>query len=323
METRKFETKHLEKWKNNLDSCIRCGYCYEHCPIFKHERWESDAPRAKMISIYGLLSGQLEPSKYIADKIASCFYCGRCVAACSSGVPLTDIFTDAKRDFAGTEFESPGTTSVTGPECAACLACVRACPHEARSFVDGKIVTDIVKCQSCGICVDVCPNKAVSNNLSYGTNQTALRREINTFLQQDNSKAIVFGCNWSYYPDLQSSQLPPSENPNPEYKILINMCGGRLEKPLLLEPLLQKAWGVLVACCPDGDCDHNGNVHAKNHVQGLKSFMKDIDIDPERIHLVQIAHGDKAGFQKAINEFMERIKALGPLEQKELETQAA
>ncbi|SMC37164.1 Coenzyme F420-reducing hydrogenase, delta subunit [Desulfocicer vacuolatum DSM 3385] len=308
---REFKPTHLEKWKNNLDSCIRCGYCYEHCPVFKYDRWESDAPRAKMIMIFGLLSGQLEPSTYIADKIASCFHCGRCVAACSSGVPLLDIFTDAKRDFAGTEWESPGTTTLTGPECAACLACVRACPHEARSFVDGKIITDIVKCQSCGACLDVCPNKAVFTHLSCGTDQQALNREIGQFLEKEKAKAIVFGCNWSYYPDLQSSTM--ESNVPEEYKILINMCGGRLEKPLLLEPFLKNGWGVLVACCPDGDCEHDGNVKAKTHVAAIKDFLAQINIAPERIELVQIAHGDKARFQSAIDEFMEKINALGPI----------
>ncbi|SLM33025.1 putative fusion protein GlcF/heterodisulfide reductase HdrA [Desulfamplus magnetovallimortis] len=312
METRPFEPKHLDKWKSNLDSCIRCGYCYEHCPVFKHTRWESDSPRAKLIILYGLLAGKLEPSTYIADKIFSCFHCGRCVAACSSGVPLIEVFTDAKRDFKGTAFEVSGTTSITNSDCAACLTCVRACPHEARDFINGKIVTDTVKCQSCGICIDICPNNAASSCLSYGTNSSALKNEIGNFLEKDTSKAIVFGCNWSYYPDFQSSKMDRAPS---EYKILINMCGGRLEKTLILEPLLQNGWGVLVACCPDGDCEHDGNVKAKLHVKALRDLLGQMDINPERLQLVQIKHGDKAGFQKAIDTFMETINKLGPLKQ--------
>ncbi len=311
MELRTFETKHLDKWKSTLDSCIRCGYCYEHCPVFKDTRWESNAPRAKMIMVYGLLSGKLEPSTYISDKLSSCFYCGRCNAACSSGVTLTDIITDAKRDFQGTQFESPGSTSVTNTDCAACLACVRVCPHEAREFINGKIITDTVNCQSCGICVDVCPNQAVATNLSYGTDRFSLNQEIGTFLDKENAKAIVFGCNWSYYPDFQSSVMEPATDP--EYKILINMCGGRLEKPLLLEPLLQNAWGVLVACCPDGDCEHDGNVKAKSHVAALRQLLKNMGIEEDRLQLVQIAHGDKAGFQSAVDRFMETLNTLGPI----------
>jgi len=313
MEKRPMEFNHLEKWKSTLDNCIRCGYCYEHCPLAKHTRWESDTPRAKMSMLFGMLSGELAPSSYIAEKLFSCFYCQRCTAACSSGVPITDVFTDARADFAGTEFEMPGTTSVTGKECAACLACVRVCPHEARSFQDGVIVTDRVKCQSCGICVDTCPRQAITIETAYGTDRGFLDGEVAAFLEKENGKAIVFGCNWSFYPDLQTAVAPPSNDDEPEYKILINLCGGRLQKTQLLEPLLNNGWGVLVACCPDGDCEHDGNIKAKSHVNYLRSLLETMDIDPDRIQLVQIAHGDKSGFQEAIDTFMERINALGPL----------
>ncbi|MFO7884753.1 MAG: hydrogenase iron-sulfur subunit [Desulfobacteraceae bacterium] len=312
MENKKMEFKNTEKWKMTLDNCIRCGYCYEHCPLTKFTRWESDAPRARLVMLFGLLSGELEPSTYVADKLFSCFYCKRCEAACSSGVPLTDIFTDAKADFAGTEFEMPGTTSVTGPDCVCCLACVRACPHEARYFEDGVIITDPVKCQGCGICVDVCPRQTIEIQNTYGTDRAYLDNEVTRFLKQDNAKAIVFGCNWSYYPDFQTATGPDPAEPR-EYKILINMCGGRLQKAQLIEPFLHKAWGVLVACCPDGDCEHDGNVKAKAHVKYLKNALELMDIDPDRIQLVQIAHGDKAGFQSEINTFMEKINTLGPL----------
>ncbi|MBF0259249.1 MAG: hydrogenase iron-sulfur subunit [Desulfamplus sp.] len=318
MKKRKFELNHLLKWRNTLDKCIRCGYCYEHCPVFKYTRWETEAPRAKLTMIYGLLSGKLEPSKYMADKIFSCFNCQQCVAACSSGVPLTEIFTDARADFAGTEFDTTGTTSITGYGCANCLTCVRACPHDARYFKDGHIVTDSILCQSCGICMDLCPNQSVSATHKYGTDRIYLNRQITDFLQRKNSKVIVFGCNWSFYPDLQSSSydleasyVPIYEQPDPEYKILINMCGGRLTKPLILDPFLENAWGVLVACCPDGECEHEGNVKVTAHVKGMKPVLDALDIDSERLGLVQISHGDKSGFQKAIDAFVERVKVLG------------
>ena len=96
MENKIKEFKNLEKWQGTLASCIRCGYCFEHCPMFKHTGWESDAPRAKIITAFGLITGEVEPSESAADKMFSCFYCKRCEAACSSGVPLTEIFTDAR-----------------------------------------------------------------------------------------------------------------------------------------------------------------------------------------------------------------------------------
>ena len=296
----------LKKWEGTLAKCIRCGYCFEHCPIFKHTRWESDAPRAKIIMLHGLLSGNLEPSDYIAEKLFSCFFCKKCETACSSGVPLTEIFIDARLDLIEAGFDVTGTTSLTRTDCATCLACVRVCPHEARSLVGSKIVVDPVKCQACGKCVEVCPAGAASLGLNFGTSKDDLKHEASEYLNKSKkSKAIVFACNWSYFPDLQSSQLLETDDRG--YKIIVNMCGSRLEKEMLIEAFLNNAQGVLVACCPDGDCEHDGNENAKANVQYVKNLLQSLNMDPEKIHLVQIEHGDKSGFQMEIDIFMEKI----------------
>ncbi|MCD4743730.1 MAG: hydrogenase iron-sulfur subunit [Desulfobacteraceae bacterium] len=306
MKTKTIECKNLKKWEKTLASCIRCGYCFEHCPISKYTRWESDTPRAKIIMAHGLVSGSLEPSDYIAEKLFSCFFCKRCETACSSGVSLTDIFIDARKDLIEAGFNITGTTTLTRPDCVLCLACVRECPHEARLLVDNKIITDPVICQACGRCVEVCPTGAALNGLDFGTSKQALQHETMEYLQKSKkSKAIVFACNWSYFPDLQSSIQVAADNKT--YKIIVNMCGNRLEKETLIEAFLNNASGVLVACCPDGDCEHNGNEKAKSNVQYVKNLLQSINMDPETIHLVQIEHGDKSGFQMEIDTFMEKI----------------
>jgi energy-converting hydrogenase A subunit P len=41
--------------------------------------------------------------------------------------------------------------------CIKCKRCMKQCPVEAISEVDGKLVVDQLKCISCGECIDVCP----------------------------------------------------------------------------------------------------------------------------------------------------------------------
>ena len=316
METKeKTRFRHLEKWESTLSACIRCGYCFEHCPMFKNTGWESDAPRAKIITAFGLLSGELEPTEMAADKIFNCFYCKRCEAACSSGVTLTEVFTDAKKDLVEMGLKGPGTTSVTYLNCARCLVCVKACPHEARFHGEDGIETDPVKCQACGICVEVCPAGAARIENTFGTGRDDLIMESSRFLSTHASaKAIVFACNWSYYPDMQASRLPESETHDKDYEIYVNMCAGRLESQLLMAPFLNKAWGVLVAACPEDECQHkNGNTRAKKLVESLRSTLERVDIDPARLQVVEIPAGDKTLFQAEIDTFIDRLNSMGPI----------
>ncbi len=314
MENKIKEFSNLEKWQGTLANCIRCGYCFEHCPMFHHTGWESDAPRAKIITAFGMLEGKVEVSESSVNKMFSCFYCKRCEAACSSGVPLTEIFTDAKKDLKEMGFDGPGTTSITKLNCARCLICVSGCPHEARSHDGKKIVTDPAKCQACGICLEHCPAGAAQIENSFGTSKDELVESAATFLDTHTaSKAIVFACNWSYYPELQASVLPESETYDKDYEILVNMCGGRLEAQVLMAPFLHNAWGVMAAVCPDDECEHNGNLRAKKIIASLKKTFKAIDIDPERIQLVQIPAGDKTLFQAEIDTFIDNLNKMGPI----------
>ncbi len=92
------ETKYLEQWENEMNICIRCAYCYEGCPVYKELGWESDGARGKVMLAHALLSGKLEPSDYIMDKLYQCTYCRDCVERCSSNVSIPDIITAARAD---------------------------------------------------------------------------------------------------------------------------------------------------------------------------------------------------------------------------------
>ena len=99
------EIKYLKDWENDMNRCIRCAYCFEGCPVFKDLRWESDGARGKVILSFGLLTGQLEPSKYLADKIYQCTYCKDCMEKCSADVSIPDILTAARADLVNAGFE--------------------------------------------------------------------------------------------------------------------------------------------------------------------------------------------------------------------------
>ncbi len=62
------------------------------------------------------------------------------------------------RDF----LESEIIYAEVNPEkCAACLTCVRMCPHGAPQIIDKAAWINPLQCQGCGICAGECPNKAI------------------------------------------------------------------------------------------------------------------------------------------------------------------
>lgn len=306
------ELNRLRRWSTSLDGCIRCGYCFEHCPIYKSTRWETDTPRAKLILLFGLLSGEVEPSDYLVEKLFECFSCKRCDSACSSGVPVTDVFKDARADLLEAGFEVIGTTSVTDHDrCARCLNCVRMCKHEARSFVGDRVITDRLKCQSCGNCLDVCSAGAILIQKGYGTNPDEQREKLAGFLSQPQAKAAVFACTWSNHPGFQVSEM--SGNSQAEHMVLYTACSGRLRTRLVIDALMSGAWGVLVTRCPEDDCDHGGSARTLARVTALQAWLERIGIEPGRVQLQEVKKGDPAAQSAAVKAFLDDIRGLGPL----------
>ncbi len=179
------EFKNSEKWRCKLNACIRCGYCYENCHLFRVSGWETDTSRSKLVMLHGIMEGDLEPTEYAVEKFFQCYMCKRCDTTCSAKVPVTDIFKDARADFIEAGFDPVGTISQTDEDvCCRCQICISVCKHEARSYdkENDKIVVDKVKCESCGCCVAACPSGAAYSPEGFGVSQKELREQVVVFL---------------------------------------------------------------------------------------------------------------------------------------------
>lgn len=176
----------LQKWRNDLNVCIRCGYCFELCHLFRLFNWEVDTPRGKLLLLYGLLNDEIESSLDIAEKIFQCFHCGNCEKSCSAKVPITDIFSDAKAVFIEAGYEVEGVASRVNEDlCSRCGICVSVCKPEALSFVedDKPPVVDKVKCDGCGVCAATCPSGAIYQEEGFGVSQSELLGKVTASLE--------------------------------------------------------------------------------------------------------------------------------------------
>ena len=92
------ETKELDKLEDQMLRCIRCGYCFEFCPTFKQEGWESASARGRMTMAYAMSHGELEPSEAIAHRFFQCTTCKDCMNRCSAGIQIKDVVEAARAD---------------------------------------------------------------------------------------------------------------------------------------------------------------------------------------------------------------------------------
>jgi coenzyme F420-reducing hydrogenase delta subunit/ferredoxin len=312
----------IKKWENELNICIRCGYCYENCHLVKLDNWETNSPRGKLCLLYGLISGRLKPSQQIAEKLFECFYCKNCSKNCSAKVSVTDIFTAAREDLVEQGFSAEGVTAKVDQDfCSTCGICVSVCKAEAITIDREKkqITLDKVKCQGCGSCIAACPSGIISQKHGYGITASEMTGQIDTILKdagEDKPKIVVFLCNWQVHPGLHMSKMADSiVQKEKEYGIIVNVCAGRIGIDLILYALEQGAWGVMVGSCPFEECEHDGNYRIKARVHMLKNMMEQIGINPQRVKLDYFARTEGAKFVKSLNSFIDEIKALGPIKE--------
>lgn len=89
------KTEKLKSFGKHADNeilvCVKCGFCRVGCPVFQQTSLESTNARGKVILAYNLLTGKLEPSNELADKLFQCTTCMNCTIACPSQIKVADI----------------------------------------------------------------------------------------------------------------------------------------------------------------------------------------------------------------------------------------
>jgi F420-non-reducing hydrogenase iron-sulfur subunit len=93
------------------------------------------------------------------------------------------------------------------------------------------------------------------------------------------------------------------------------MCSGRVDPQFIMDAFARGADGVLIGGCHPGDCHYGeGNYKMLRRFQLLQRMLGDLGIEPDRLRLewISAAEGDKV--KSVINDMVEKVKALGPLD---------
>jgi F420-non-reducing hydrogenase iron-sulfur subunit len=126
-------------------------------------------------------------------------------------------------------------------------------------------------------------------------------------------KIVAFFCNWCTYlaADLAGTSRTRYA---PNIRIIRLMCSGRVDPQFVLDAFAKGADGVLIGGCHPGDCHYQeGNYKALRRVRMLKRLLKEMGIEEDRFRLEWISAAEADRLRVAVNDMVEKVRALGPL----------
>lgn len=127
-------------------------------------------------------------------------------------------------------------------------------------------------------------------------------------------RIVAFFCNWCTYTAADLAGVSRLKYA-PNIRIIRLMCSGRVDPQFILDALARGADGVLIGGCHLGDCHYvEGNYKTLRRFEMLRRVLTGMGIEPDRVRLEWISASEGEKVKKVINEMVEKVQALGPLD---------
>jgi len=126
-------------------------------------------------------------------------------------------------------------------------------------------------------------------------------------------RIVAFFCNWCTYlaADLAGTSRMKYA---PNVRVVRLMCSGRVDLQFVLDAFAHGADGVFIGGCHPGDCHYQeGNYKTLKRYHLLKRVLKEMGIEEDRFRLEWISAAEADRVRTAINQMVEKVRDLGPL----------
>ncbi|MCK4547264.1 MAG: hydrogenase iron-sulfur subunit [Candidatus Eisenbacteria sp.] len=125
-------------------------------------------------------------------------------------------------------------------------------------------------------------------------------------------RIVVFACNWCSYAGADSAGVNRIQY-SPHFRVIRTMCSGRVHPGFVLRAFEMGADGVLVSGCHIGDCHYIfGNERAVENYEKMKALVRTLGLEEGRIGLEWVSAAEGPRWGQVIDEFVERVRRLGP-----------
>jgi NADPH-dependent glutamate synthase beta subunit-like oxidoreductase/coenzyme F420-reducing hydrogenase delta subunit/NAD-dependent dihydropyrimidine dehydrogenase PreA subunit len=203
-------------------------------------------------------------------------------------------------------------------KCADCLTCLRTCPYNVPVVSEqGDLMIRDHQCQACGLCLTVCPNLAIEFRAPYIAEAEAqLEPAVRKLTASRNGSpgVLILACGLGAYalPGFNEGFL---KNKGKNVEVVKFPCISKIDTTHILKAFQLGADAVVIAGCAEEDtnrCPFQKTLYwAEQRVSRVKSILKDVGIEEERLTLCSFAPEAVDNFGEAAGEVLAKINELG------------
>jgi coenzyme F420-reducing hydrogenase delta subunit len=123
---------------------------------------------------------------------------------------------------------------------------------------------------------------------------------------------LAFSCNWCSYTSADLAGVNRFFYPS-NVRVIRFMCSGRIEPDFIMHAFEAGADGIIVSGCKLGECHYiSGNEKAQKRLEMTQKLLDLLGLGAERLGSVWISAAEGAKFASYMNEFVDKIRELGP-----------
>ncbi len=212
--------------------------------------------------------------------------------------------------------------------CTSCKRCTEECPFGAiEEDEKGTPFFKINRCRRCATCMGACPERIVSfKDFSVDIIGSMIKAiDVQEIEDEDdpNPPLTILGliCENDAMPALDAAALHRLKI-DPRIRFIPLRCLGSFNMVWVSDALSRGFDGIVLLGCKSGDdyqCHFaKGSELAEYRLSKLSETLDKLGLEADRVQLFQIAHSDFDRLPQLLDEFVARVKEIGPNPFKEL-----
>ncbi len=201
--------------------------------------------------------------------------------------------------------------------CTQCKRCTEECPFGSLDEdAKGTPRLNAYRCRRCGICMGACPERIVSfKNYSVDIIASMIKSIEVPEEDEEKPRVLVLACENDAYPALDTIGQRRLQYDS-AVRIIPVRCLGSVNIVWIADALSRGIDGVLLLGCKHGEdyqCHFvKGSELAKKRLENVSETLKRLQLEPERLRLVEMPINEWESAPALLNDFVNRIREIGP-----------